>query len=166
MQISDLTLSAPVNSRSTPGGGQTNERQQQHPQGESSTNRQQQQQRPQSGESTNGNQQEGTPFQDSQQPGGNARQENAVVHVTPRHPDVGQEVVRRLSQIAEDQEENAPSNGTTSPGTTSPDYALTGSPANGLPEDNDHQDGTAANSQPGTPIDPTVSEAPPVQRRD
>ncbi|RBR23131.1 uncharacterized protein FIESC28_04126 [Fusarium coffeatum] len=156
-QIPGLTLSAPVNSHSTTGGGQTNG--QQHPRGndiptngESSTNRQQQ--RPQNGESSNGNQQEGNPFPNSQ-PGGNARQNQEVVHVTPRHPPVGQEVVRRLSQIAEDQDDST-SDGTTSPGYVLAQNPMEGSSANGLPENNAHQDGNASNAQPG--------EAPAVQQ--
>lgn len=162
-----------MNSRSTPGGGQTNgngNHQQQYPRGrrnntsngESSTNRQQQ--RPQNGESLNGSQQQGAPFPGSQnQPGGNGRQnqDNSVVHVTPRPLLDGQEVVRRLSQIAEDQEDST-SDGTTSPGYVLAQNPMEGSPANGLPENNAHQNG-APNAQPDMPIDPALG-VPAVQQ--
>ena len=167
MQIPGLTLIAHVNSHSTPDGGQTNgNRRQQYPRGnniptngESSTNRQQQ--RSQNGESSNGRQQEGNPFPNSQ-PGGNSRENQEVVHVTPRHPPVGQEVVRRLSQIAEDQDDST-SDGTTSPGYVLAQNPMEGSSANGLPENNAHQNG-APNVQSDTPTDPAMGEAPAVQQ--
>ncbi|KAJ4024567.1 hypothetical protein NW752_003135 [Fusarium irregulare] len=158
-QIPGLTLIAPVNSRSTPGGGQMNgngNHQQQYPRGRGNNTS--------NGESSNGNQQQGAPFPVSQnQPEGNARQnqDNSVVHVTPRPLLDGQEVVRRLSQIAEDQEDST-SDGTTSPGYVLAQNPMEGSSANGLPENNAHQNG-APNAQPDMPIDPALG-APEVQQ--
>ncbi|CAG7557910.1 unnamed protein product [Fusarium equiseti] len=146
--IPGLAPTAPMHSHSTPNGGPTNGHRQQYPQrnnaprnGESSTNGQRQQQPP---NHTNVGQR-GTALPDSQhEPRGDNAQQNEengrVISVTPRRPPLDH-VVRRLSQIAEDQEDGAPSNETTSPG-----YVLTAQnsvegTSNGLPENNAHQNG-------------------------
>lgn len=165
LQIPGLAPTAPMHSHSTRNGGPTNGHSQQYPQGnnaprnrESSTNGQRQQQPP---NHTNLGQR-GTALPDSQhQPrGDNAHQneENGrVISVTPRRPPLDQ-VVRRLSQIAEDQEDGASSNGT-----TSPSYVLTaqnsvegssnGLPENNAQENNAHQNGAVP---PDMPINPPL----------
>nr|CEG04901.1 unnamed protein product [Fusarium clavum] len=152
-QIPGLAPTAPMHSHSTPNGGPTNGHHQQYPQGnnaprngESSTNGQRQQQL--SNHTNLG--QRGTALPDSQhQPRGDNAQQNEengrIISVTPRRPPLDQ-VVRRLSQIAEDHEDGASSNGTTSPG-----YVLTaqnsvegssnGLPENNAQENNAHQNG-------------------------
>lgn len=168
LQIPGLAPTVPVHSHSTPNGGPTNGHQQRYPQnGESSTNVRRQQQPP---NHTN-LRQRGTALPDPQhQPrGDNARQneENGrIISVTPRRPP-SNEVVRRLSQIAEDQEDEAASNYTTSPSgqVYAPQTPAEGS-SNGLPdhtqENNAHQNGTAPQDMP---INPPLAELPPVQQQ-